>query len=356
MGRREFILVIILEMDREIQQKWDFLFYRGSDGTIKIQVVIENGTVWMNQAWMADIFWTSKQNISLHLNNIYTDWELDRYWTVKEILTVQLEWERDVSRKIEYYNLDAIISAWYRISSYKATQFRIWATSIIREYSIQWFVLDDEKLKQWNNLFWEDYFQELLERIRDIRSSERLFYQKITDLYATSIDYDTKSEVTREFFATVQNKLHWAIHHHTSAELIVERADASKENMWLKTWSKSKQEWKIVKSDVSVAKNYLTEEEISELNRIVSMYLDYAENMAKKKTPMKMVDWVKRLDTFLEFNEYDILNNLWKITAKTAKTLVEKEFKEFQVIQDKIYESDFDKILEKVNKSTLPKE
>lgn len=341
-------------MDNSLQRKWDFLFYTWDDWSIKVHVIVDNGTVWVTQSSMAEIFWSSKQTISYHLQNIYNEWELQQVWTVKEILTVQSEWKREVTRKIEHYNLDVIISVWYRVTSYKATQFRIWATTILRDYSIKWFVLNDDRLKQWNNLFWEDYFEELLDRIREIRGSERRFYQKITDLYATSSDYDNTSKLTKEFFATVQNKLHWAIHHHTSAELIAQRADSTKPNMGLTTWSWAKSNRKIVKTDVSVAKNYLTESELDELNRIVSMYLDYAENMAKKRKVMKMSDWVEKLDSFLEFNEYEILNNLWKIQAKTAKKLAEKEYSKFKVIQDRNYESDFDKVVLEVNKWRIP--
>ena len=332
-------------MNKEIQQKWDFLFYKWGEWNVKIQVVLENWTVWVSQNSIADIFNTSKQNISYHINNIYDEWELEKKWTVKEILTVQKEWWRSVNRNIDFYNLDAIISVGYRINSYKATQFRIWATSIIKDYSIKGFVLDDERLKQANNLFGEDYFEELLDRIREIRTSERRFYQKITDLYTTAIDYDPSSPITRTFYATVQNKLHWAIHHHTASELIVERVNHKKPNMWLTNWKNSKNGWQIIKWDVSVAKNYLTKEEIDDLNRVVSMYLDFAENMARKRNPMKMIDWVERLDSFLEFNEYDILNNPWKITAQVAKKVAEKHFSKFRIIQDKNYESDFDKII-----------
>ena len=329
-------------MNNERDEKESFLFYRWNEWDVKIQVVLESWSVWVSQNSMADIFNTSKQNISYHINNIFQEWELNEKTVVKEILTTASDGK---DYNTNFYNLDAIISVGYRISSYKATQFRIWATSIIKDYSIKWFVLNDERLKQGTNLFGEDYFEELLDRIREIRASERRFYQKITDLYTTAIDYDASSPITRTFYATVQNKLHWAIHHHTASELIVERVDHKKTNMWLTNWKNSKVWWKILKWDISVAKNYLTKEEIEDLNRVVSMYLDFAENMARKRNPMKMIDWVERLDSFLEFNEYDILKNPWKITAQVAKKVAEKHFSKFRIIQDKNYESDFDKII-----------
>lgn len=257
------------------------ILYSSPDGQIKIDVFFQGETVWLTLNAMADLFGASKQNVSYHLQNIYSERELSRSATVKEILTVQKEGKRKVKRNIEYYNLDAIISAGYRINSERATQFRIWATRVLREYVIKGFALDDERLKSGKS-FRKEYFDELLERIRDIRASERLFYQKITDIYAQcSVDYDPNSGITKEFYATVQNKLHWSIHRHTAAELIAGRVDSSKPYMGLTTW-RNAPKGKIRKADVSIAKNYLTESELRQLNRIVTMYLDYAEMQAER--------------------------------------------------------------------------
>lgn len=336
-------------MDNELDKYSQFLFYQGSNGNIKIQVILGDETIWATQSSMAEIFETTKQTISYHLSNIFNEQELNKDSTVKEILTVQNEGGREVTRNLEFYNLDAIISVGYRISSPKATEFRIWATSVIKEYLIKGFVLDDERLKQGKKAFGKDYFDELLERIREIRASERRFYQKITDLYSqASIDYDLKSPITQKFYATVQNKLHFAISNNTAAGIIAQRANSSKPNMGLQTWKNVGIGGKILKSDVSVAKNYLFEEEISELNRIVNMYLDYAELQAKRNIAMKMSDWVERLDKFLEFNGYEILKDAGKVSHDIAKKLSEKEFEKFRVIQDREYVSDFDKIVEGV--------
>lgn len=335
-------------MINELDNQSDFLFYRSDEGSLKVKIIVGEDTVWTSQAGMAEIFNSSKQNISYHILNIFESGELERVATVKEILTVQIEGDRKVNRKVEVYNLDMIIAVGYRVSSYQATQFRIWATKVLKEYLIKGFALDDERLKQGNNLFSKDYFSELLERIREIRASERRFYQKITDLYTTAIDYDKNSPLTQEFYATVQNKLHWAIHNHTAAELIAQRSDASKPNMGLTTWKNADNNGNIVKSDVSVAKNYLNQEEIGELNRVVSMYLDYAENMAARGKALKMLDWIKKLDSFLEFNEYSVLTNTGKISSKVAKTLAEKQYEKFRPIQDREYKSDFDKTVESI--------
>lgn len=323
------------------------MFYTSGNGTTNIQVLLDdkNETVWMSQNSIAEAFDTTKQNISYHLKNIYKEGELDRFSTVKEILTVQEEGKRTVQRNKEFYNLDAIISVGYRVNSQKATTFRIWATNILKEYLTKGFVLDDDRLKQGKNLFDKDYFDELIERIREIRASERRFYQKITDIYATSVDYDPKAPITQTFFATVQNKLEYAITQHTAPEIIKLRASSKKPNMGLTSWKNEKRGGKIVKSDVSVAKNYLTPEEISELNRIVSMYLDYAENQANRGKLMTMDNWVSKLDAFLEFNDYNILENAGQIKTEIAKTFAEKEYEKFRVIQDRDYLSDFDKMV-----------
>lgn len=326
----------------------EFLFYTSDEGSTKIEVFLKDETVWLTLNRMAELFGTSKQNVSYHFINIFEEGELDKDATVKEILTVQKEGEREVARNLEYYNLDAIISVGYRINSYQATQFRKWATHTLREYLIKGFTLDDERLKQGDKLFGKDYFDELLERVREIRASERRFYQKITDIYSEcSIDYDPNSPFTKEFFATVQNKLHWAITGQTASELIKNRADANKRNMGLQTWKKAPK-GKVLKSDVSIAKNYLDKKELDELNQIVVMYLDFAELQAKRQYVMKMKDWIEKLDGFLKFNEYEILLNPGNISQKVAKKLAESEYERFRVIQDRNYESDFDKMVKKL--------
>ncbi|HCI71406.1 MAG TPA: cell filamentation protein Fic [Balneola sp.] len=327
-----------------------FLLYTSNQGEVRVKVALEEETVWLSQKAMASLFGVSKKTISEHLINIYDTLELEKTTTVRNFRTVQQEGDREVTRNIEYYNLDAIISVGYRVNSVEATQFRKWATKTLKEFLIKGFAIDDERLKQGKTLFGKDYFDELLERVREIRASERRFYQKITDIYAdASIDYDPNAEITRTFYKTVQNKLHWAITGHTAAELITERADSKKPNMGLKTWKKAPK-GKVLKSDVSVAKNYLKEEELSGLNRIVSMYLDYAENQAERQIPMTMQDWIKKLDAFLDFNDYEILKNAGKISTKVAKKLAEGEYEKFRPIQDKKFESDFDRLVEKTKK------
>ncbi|MGM0588013.1 MAG: virulence RhuM family protein [Bacteroidota bacterium] len=326
----------------------EFLFYTTDEGDTKIEVFLQEETVWLTLNRMAELFGTSKQNVSYHIKNIFEEGELEREATVKEILTVQTEGEREVKRKLEYYNLDVIISVGYRINSYQATQFRKWATRTLKEYLTKGFALDDQRLKQGKNLFNKDYFDELLERVREIRASERRFYQKITDIYAEcSIDYDSDSPTTRQFYATVQNKLHWAITGQTAAEIIKNRVDSAKPNMGLKTWKKAPK-GKILKSDVTIAKNYLAPQEIKELNRIVTMYLDFAELQAERQIPMTMKDWIKKLDAFLAFNDYQILTNPGKVRASVAKSLAEEEYDKFRVEQDRNYESDFDEAVKKL--------
>jgi hypothetical protein len=306
--------------------------------------------VWLTQDGMQKLFEKAKATISEHISNVFEEGELERESTVRKFRTVQMEGGREVARELDYYNLDVIISVGYRVKSQRGTQFRIWATKILREYIIKGFAMDDERLKQGSALFGKDYFDELLERIREIRASERRFYQKITDIYAQcSIDYDPKAEITQTFYKTVQNKLHWAITGHTAAELIKGRADSSKPKMGLTTW-KNAPKGKILKTDVSVAKNYLNEKELKELNRIVTMYLDFAELQAEKQNPMKMVDWVSRLDAFLQFNDYKVLKDAGKISASIAKQLAEKEYSKYRVVQDKEFESDFDKEVKRITK------
>lgn len=304
-----------------------FVLYQAADGRSRLTVRLEGQTVWLTQAQMAELFQTTKQNISLHIRNVLDDGELPGAATVKEYLTVQTEGTRKVERSVEHYSLDMIIAVGYRVRSSRGTQFRQWATATLAEYLTKGFAIDDTRLKegqQWG----ADYFDELLARIRDIRASERRFYQKITDIYATSIDYDPKASVTQEFYATVQNKLHWAITGHTAAETIVARADAGKPNMGLTTW-KNAPAGPVRKGDVGVAKNYLSEKEIAALNRIVTMYLDYAEDQAERKAPMHMADWVKKLDAFLTFNERNILTNAGKVSAATAEGHANGKFEKF---------------------------
>ncbi len=320
----------------------EIILYSTPQGEIKIEVILQDETVWLTQRALGELFGVSKKTISEHLGNIYKSNELQREATVRKIRTVQNEGEREVARTLEFYNLDAIISVGYRVNSHQATQFRIWATKTLKEFIIKGFVLDDERLKQGKKLFGKDYFDELLERIREIRASERRFYQKITDIYAEcSIDYQPKAEITQVFYKTVQNKMHWAITGHTAAEIISSRAKAELPNMGLTTW-KNSPKGKVLKSDVSIAKNYLNKKEIDELNRIVTMYLDYAENQAARQIQMTMKDWVEKLDVFLQFNDYSVLKNAGSISAEIAKELATKEFEKFRVIQDEDYESDFD--------------
>jgi hypothetical protein len=326
----------------------EIILYSTPQGEIKIEVFLQDETVWLTQRAMGELFGVSKKTISEHLGNIYKSNELQREATVRKIRTVQNEGEREVARNLEFYNLDAIISVGYRVNSHQATQFRIWATKTLKEFIIKGFVLDDERLKQGKKLFGKDYFDELLERIREIRASERRFYQKITDIYAEcSIDYQPNSEITQLFYKTVQNKMHWAITGQTAAEIISSRAKAELPNMGLTTW-KNSPKGKVLKSDVSVAKNYLNKKEIDELNRIVTMYLDFAENQAARQIPMTMKKWIEKLDAFLQFNDYSVLKNAGSISADIAKKLATVEFEKFRVIQDEDYESDFDKEVKRI--------
>ncbi len=333
----------------------EIIFYTAPQGDVKVEVLVREETVWLTQKMMAELFKTTPQNITLHLKNIYAEGELEEAATCKDFLQVRTEGGRKVRRTQKFYNLDAIISVGYRVKSKVATQFRIWATRVLREFIIKGFALDDERLKQGGTLFGKDYFDELLERIREIRASERRFYQKITDIYAQcSIDYNPQAEITKQFYQTVQNKLHWAITGQTAAEIIAQRADAKKKHMGLTTW-KNAPKGKILKSDVTIAKNYLNEKELKNLNRIVSMFLDYAELQAERHIPMKMKDWVARLDAFLQFNQYDILNNPGKVSAAIAKKIAESEYEKFRVIQDKEYISDFDEEIKKLRNKNRSK-
>ena len=323
-----------------------FLFYASDSGKLKIQVVLSDETVWASQKGMAEIFGVDVRTVSEHLQNIFKSGELNESATIRKFRIVA---DNGGEYNVNFYNLDAVISVGYRVNSYQATQFRKWATSILKEYLIKGFTLDDERLKQANQLFNQDYFDELLERIREIRASERRFYQKITDIYSQcSVDYDKNAPITLQFYAHVQDKLHYAIHHHTSAELVRLRADADKPNMGLTSWATSKKGGKIARTDIKVGKNYLTHGELNELNRLVSMFLDFAENFARRKTVLTMQDWVKKLDDFLIFNSYEVLTGFGKTRRESAEQDAVKEFEKYRVTQDKAYESDFDKIVDQI--------
>lgn len=318
-----------------------FLLYTAPNGVVKVSVFIKDETVWLTQKAIAELFGVQKSAIAKHLKNIFDTGELLAEATVSKMETVQIEGRRSVVREIEYYNLDAIIAVGYRVNSFQATQFRIWATQTLREFIVKGFAMDDERLKQGKQVFGKDYFDELLERIREIRTSERRFYQKITDIYALSLDYSAEAPSTKVFFASVQNKLHWAITGQTAAELIYANADATKLFMGLSTW-KYAPSGKILKSDVTVAKNYLNEAHVAELNRIVSAFLDLAENRTKQGVLMKMADWLGFLHSFLELSNYPILQDAGKVTALEAKLKAEGEFEVYRHVQDAQYLSDFD--------------
>jgi hypothetical protein len=325
----------------------EIIFYSTPDGTVRVEVLFEGETFWLTQKKMTDLFGVGKATISHHLSEIFNSGELSEMATVRKIRTVQTEGNREVARDVDFYNLDAVIAVGYRVNSREATQFRIWATQVLREYLIKGFVLDDDRLKQGKRLG-KDYFDELLERIRSIRASERRFYLKITDIYEQcSIDYNPNAEITQTFFKTVQNKLHWAITGKTAAELIAERAQADQPNMGLRTWKNAPQ-GRIQKTDVSIAKNYLEENEIKVLERIVSMYLDYAENQAARQIPMSMADWVEKLDAFLKFNEYNVLKSAGKVSHEVAKELAEQQYESFRIVQDRSFESDFERASKKL--------
>lgn len=321
----------------------DFLVFSLQAGESGISVRVHNEDVWLTQKAMGELFGCSSDNIGLHLKKIFETGELDAEATTEKISVVQQEGVRQVSRQVTFYNLDAIISVGYRVNSLRATQFRQWATQVLKRFTIQGYVLDKRRLEN-GQVFDESYFDHLLDEIREIRSSERRFYQKITDIYATSVDYSADAATTQQFFATVQNKLHYAIHGHTAAEVIMLRANHEKEHMGLTSW-RNAPKGKIVKSDVSVAKNYLSKEELQDLNQFVTMYLDYAERQAKRHIPMTMQDWAKRLDVFLQFNEEEILHDKGRVSAEIAKSFAESEFEKYRILQDRLFQSDFDRLL-----------
>ena len=305
-----------------MENRGEILLYQSEDGTVKIDVRMENETVWLSQKSMAELFQTTVPNINIHLKNIFDEGELDPNRTIKDFLIVRLEGKREVNRKIDFYNLDAIISVGYRIKSHVATKFRIWATLRLKEYIIKGFTIDDERMKAAGQI---RYFDELQERIRDIRSSERIFYQKIKDIFALSIDYEAQTTLAKDFFATIQNKLHWAIHQHTAAELIAARAKATEKNMGLTTWQGAK----IRKTDVSIAKNYLKEEEISQLNLLVEQFLAFAENQARQKKVMYMTDWIKKLNDILTINDNEILEHTGRISHELAIEIAGSEYEKY---------------------------
>jgi hypothetical protein len=321
------------------------IIYITDDGKAKIDVKLENETVWLAQKQMAELFDCSVENIIFHLQNVIESGELSEKATTKESLVVQKEGNRTIKRLVKIYNLDAIISVGYRVNSLRGTQFRIWATQRLREYIIKGFVLDDERLKQGSNK--ARYFEELLQRIRDIRSSERNFYQKVTDIYATSIDYKKDAETTKQFFATVQNKMHYAVHGYTAAEIIIKRADSQKPLMGLTAFKGNY----ITINDAKIAKNYLSEKEIKQLNLIVSLYLDFAELQATNERQMKMIDWIVKLDEFLKLSEKKLLIGTGIVSAKEAEEKAEEEFEKYRKSGDKNYVSDFDREVKNILKN-----
>lgn len=305
------------------QPSGDFLLYRTEDGRSRVECRLDDETLWLSQAQMAELFDTSPQNITLHLKSLYEDGEISESATCKEYLQVRQEGNRTVRRGVKHYNLDAILAVGFRVRSRRGTQFRQWATTQLRDYLTQGFIMDDERMK---NPDQSVYFERVLERIRDIRSSEKVFWRKVCDIYATSIDYDPKAEVSEKFFATIQNKMHWAAHGQTAAEVIFNRADATKPNMGVTHFSGTTPR----KSEVTIGKNYLNEQELEMLNRIVTAYLEFAELRAKRREPMRMADWIAKLDDFLRLGDYDVLTHAGKITAEQARLKAEAEYQEFR--------------------------
>lgn len=324
----------------------EFLIFTGQAGEQSIEARYEEETIWLTQKLMATLFEVTVPTINEHLKNIFASSELEPNSAIRKFRITAADGK---SYNTNFYNLDAIISVGYRVNSVRATQFRQWATQVLREFAIKGYVLDRARME--NGAFLgEDYFERLLVEVREIRLSERRFYQKVTDIYATSVDYNKDAPTTKAFFAKVQNKLHFAIHGHTAAELIIQRSDSRKTSMGLTTWAKAPA-GKILKTDVSIAKNYLKKEELESLGRIVNAYLDLAEDRARRKIPMTMQDWAKRLDLFLEFDERDILQDKGKVTAEIAKAHAESEFEKYRIVQDRLFESDFDKVMKQIEES-----
>ena len=326
----------------------EFLTFELQSKRDSIEVRYEDETIWLTQKMMATLFDVSVKTINEHLKNIYNEGELERESTIRKFRIVQTEGGRKVSREIDHYNLDAVISVGYRVNSIRATQFRRWATQVLKQFAIRGYVIDKKRMENGTALG-EDYFERLLEEIREIRLSERRFYQKITDIYATSVDYDAKAPTSQKFFATVQNKMHFAVTGHTAGELLKERADSSKPHMGLTSWEGSP-DGKILRTDVSIAKNYLTKEELESLGRIVSAFLDFAEDFAKRRIPMTMEDWSGKLDSYLQLTGREVLQNAGSISRKDAIRHAESEFEKYRIVQDRLYESDFDKLVEETEK------
>ncbi len=318
--------------------------YQSPDGGVNIEVLYASENIWLKQKKMAELFDCSSDNVSLHLKNIYKEKELDQSSTTEDFSVVQKEGNREVSRRLTFFSLEAIIAVGYRVNSSRGTEFRQWATGILKSYIHKGYALDSNRMK-YGSRFSTRYFDELYEEIKDIRTSERMLYQKITDIYATAIDYSPKAYESKQFFATVQNKLHFAISGKTAAEIVAERADSNKTHMGLTSWRKSPK-GKIMPSDVVIAKNYLGKSELTHLNRIVNMYLDYAEMQAARGRVMRMKDWIDKLNAFLKFSEYEILTNVGKISHEVAETLALNEYGKFKKIQDKTFKSDFDLFME----------
>ena len=324
----------------------EFLIFTSQAGENSIEARYEDETIWLSQKLMATLFEVDVRTINEHLKNIYAQNEQTETATIRKFRIVKTEGNREINRAIAFYNLDAIISVGYRVNSIRATQFRQWATKVLKDFAIKGFVLDKKRLENGSYLN-ENYFEELLSEIREIRLSERKFYQKVTDIYVTSLDYNIDAVVTKAFFAKVQNKLHFAIHGYTASELICKRADSSKDKMGLTSW-KNSPDGKIIKTDVAIAKNYLNKEELEALGRIVNAFLDLAENRAKRKIPMTMQDWATRIDQFLAFDEREILQDSGRISAEIAKEKAETEFEKYRIIQDQLFESDFDREIKKL--------
>ena len=320
---------------------WEILFYNSDDWDIKINVIFENETIWLSQKQMWELFWVWVNTINYHLAEIFKSWELSENLVILNFRITALDWKK---YNTKHYNLDAIIAVWYRVNSYKATKFRIWSNKILQEYIIKWFTMDDERLKNWSH-FWKDYFDELLARIREIRASERKFYLKVTDIYTTSIDYDKWAEITKNFFAEIQNKFLYAVSNNTAPELIYSRANSEKDYMGLTNWKAQKIWWKIVQTDIKIWKNYLSEKEIDKLNLLVSGYLDFAELQIKNWKLMKMQDWIKKTKRFIEMNDMELLIWKWNISKKEADEKANTEFQKFRIEQDKSYIWDFDKFV-----------
>jgi hypothetical protein len=322
----------------------EYLTFIAATGEGGVEVVYADENVWLTQKMLAELYGVEVNTINEHIAKVFADQEVEPEATIRNFRIVQIEGERRVGREVKHYGLQMIIAVGNKVNSARAVQFRKWANRIIKDYTIQGWAMDVPRLKSGGSILTKDYFDKQLAVIREIRMSERRFYQKITDIYATSVDYDKNALTTGKFFAAVQNKLHWAIHGHTAAELIMDRADHRKEHMGLQTWEAAPS-GKIQKFDVSAAKNYLAAEELDALERIVTMYLDYAELQATRHVPMTMEDWKERLDAFLQFTRYDVLNDAGRVTAEIAKTFAESEFEKYRIVQDRLFQSDFDEFL-----------